>query len=158
MKKEINDFGIGSMFWEEFYGKHSKELTFYSKEFKPGEILEFDDIDDLREFDSEFLINVDSEIITNISDTLNCSPNDISNIAVINAGLTNVSFAFDVNGIKYVYRHPGGTAGNLINRQAELFCQMNAKEIGIDKSVIKMELSGWKLPYYVKDAKNCDFE
>lgn len=158
MEKEINDFGVSSMFWEEFYGKHIKELTFYNKEFKSGDILEFDDIDDLREFDSEFLLNVDSEIITNICETLNCSPNDISNIAVINAGLTNVSFAFDVNGIKYVYRHPGGTAGNLINRQAELFCQMNAKEIGIDKSVIKMELSGWKLSYYVKDAKNCDFE
>lgn len=158
MEREINDFGVGSMFWEEFYGKHSKDLTFYSKEFKSDEILEFDDIDDLREFDSEFLINVDSEIITNICDTLNCSPNDISNIAVINAGLTNVSFAFDVSGIKYVYRHPGGTAGNLINRKSELFCQMNAKEIGIDKSVIKMDLSGWKLSYYVKDAKNCNFE
>lgn len=158
MEKEINDFGIASMFWEEFYGKHIRELTFYNKEFKLGEILEFDDIDDLREFDSEFLINVDSEIITNICNTLYCNPNDINDIAVINAGLTNVSFAFNVGDIKYVYRHPGGTAGNLIDRQSELFCQMKAKEIGIDKSVINMELSGWKLSYYVNDAQNCDFE
>lgn len=158
MKKEINDFGVASMFWEEFFAKHIKELTFYKKEYAYNSILEFDSIDDLRVFDSEFLFNVDSEIITNICSVLKCSPNDIINIEIINAGLTNVSFSFDVNSIKYVYRHPGGTAGNLINRQAELFCQMAAKDIGIDKSVIKMELSGWKLSYYVKNAKNCNFE
>ena len=89
---------------------------------------------------------------------MNCNPNDIDDISVINAGLTNVSFAFNCKGIKYVYRHPGGTAGNLINRQSELYSQMMAKEIGIDKSVIAMSLSGWKISYHVKDAKNCDYE
>jgi thiamine kinase-like enzyme len=128
------------------------------EEFAPDEILEFDSIEDLRAFDSEFLINVDSEIITNICKTLRCEPNDVTNIAVINAGLTNVSFAFDCKKEKYVYRHPGGTAGNLIDRQAELYAQMIAKKIGIDKSVIRMELSGWKISYYVKEARNCDYE
>ena len=28
MEDEINDFGIASMFWEEFYQKHIKDLTF----------------------------------------------------------------------------------------------------------------------------------
>lgn len=158
MEVEINDFGVASMFWEEFYAKHSRQLTFYKQEFRADEILEFDSIEELRTFDSEFLINVDSEIISNICGTLHCEPNDITNIAVINAGLTNVSFAFDCLEIKYVYRHPGGTAGNLIDRQAELYSQMNAKKIGIDKSVIQMSLSGWKISYYVKDAKNCDYE
>lgn len=158
MEEEINDFGVASLFWEEFYAKHSKELTFYKQEFDSGDILEFDCIDDLRIFDSDFLLNVDSEIITNICNTLRCNPNDIGDILIINAGLTNVSFAFTVNGIKYVYRHPGGTAGNLIDRQAELFAQMAAKDIGIDKSVIDMDLSGWKISYHVQNAKNCDFE
>lgn len=158
MEAEINDFGVASMFWEEFYAKHSKQLTFYMWEFAANEILEFDSIEDLRAFDSEFLINVDSEIITNICETLGCEPNDITDIAVINAGLTNVSFAFDCKGTKYVYRHPGGTAGNLIDRRAELYSQMNAKKIGIDRSVIKMDLSGWKISYHVIAAKNCDYE
>ncbi|MCI9250378.1 MAG: phosphotransferase [Lachnospiraceae bacterium] len=158
MEKEMDDFGVAAMFWEEFYAKHQTRLTFYKKEFAPGEILEFENIEDLRAFDSEFLVNVDSEIIVNICNTLSCEPNDVTNIEVINAGLTNVSFAFDVNGIKYVYRHPGGTAGNLINRQAELFAQEAAHDIGIDKSFICMELEGWKISYFVKEAKNCDFE
>lgn len=158
MKDEIDDFGIASMFWEEFYAKHQKELTLYLRKFNEQDILEFDDIDDLRQFDSEFLLNVDSEIINNICSTLSCYPNQIMNIDVINAGLTNVSFSFDCSGVKYVYRHPGGTAGNLIDRKSELFAQMSAKEIGIDKSVIHMDLSGWKISYYVENAQNCNFE
>ena len=158
MEKEINDFGIASMFWEEFFSKHICQLTFFKKEYKKEDIIEFETIDDLREFDSEFLINVDSEIIDNICSSLKCLPNDITDIAIINAGLTNVSFSFQVGGMDYVYRHPGGTAGNLINRQAELFAQMSAKRIGIDKSVIHMELEGWKISYFVEDAKNCNFE
>lgn len=158
MEAEINDFGIASMFWEEFYAKHIHQLTFYKKEFSEDEILEFDSIDDLRSFDSEFLLNVDSEIITNICNTLDCHPNDIADIYVINAGLTNVSFAFKCGEGKYVYRHPGGTAGNLIDRQTELLAQRAAKKIGIDKSVIHIDLSGWKISYFVDQAKNCDFE
>lgn len=158
MEKEINDFGVAAMFWEEFYCKHIRELTFYIKKFEKGTILEFESIEDLREFDSEFLLNVDSDIITNIISVLKCNPNDIVDIKVINAGLTNVSFAFDCRGNRYVYRHPGGTAGNLIDRQTELFAQMAAKKIGIDQSVIYMELAGWKLSYYVHNAQCCDFE
>jgi CTP:phosphocholine cytidylyltransferase-like protein/thiamine kinase-like enzyme len=158
METEINDFGVASMFWEEFFKKHIRKLTFYKKEYETEAIREFENIDDLREFDSEFLVNVDSDIIKNICETLGILPNEITDIEVINAGLTNVSFSFDAEGIKYVYRHPGGTSGNLINRQAELFAQTAAKEIGIDDSFIKMSLSGWKLSYFVEDAQNCDFE
>ena len=158
MEAEIEDFGVASMFWEEFYSKHSKQLTFYKLELNAEEAAEFDSIEDLKAFDSEFLLNVDSEIITNICGVLNCQPNDITDIEIINAGLTNVSFAFECNGTKYVYRHPGGTAGNLIDRQAELFTQIAARDIGIDKSVINMDLLGWKISYFVHNAKNCDFE
>lgn len=158
LEAEINDFGVSAMFWEEFYAKHMDSLTFYKKEFPTEAILEFDSIDELRAFDSEFLLNVDSEIIANICGILKCRENSIINISIIDAGLTNVSFAFEVDGEKYVYRHPGGTAGNLIDRKTELFAQMTAKKIGIDKSVIHMDLSGWKISHYVDNASHCDFE
>lgn len=158
LEDEIDDFGVDNLFWEEYFAKHGKELTLYAKMFTADDVLEFDSIDELRSFDAEFFLNVDSEIITNICNVLKCHPNDIDDISVINAGLTNVSFAFNCKGTKYVYRHPGGTAGNLIDRQAELYSQMIAKEIGIDKSIIYMSLSGWKISYYVEEAQNCDYE
>lgn len=60
--------------------------------------------------------------------------------------------------MRYVYRHPGGTSGNLVNRQAERFAQMAARDIGIDKSVIDMTLEGWKINCFIHNGQNCDFE
>lgn len=157
MEDEINDFGISSLFWEQFYAKHIKDLTLYVKKFNENDILEFDSIESLRQFDSEFLINVDSNIITNICKIIDCEPNDIINIKIIQAGLTNVSFSFLANKIKYVYRHPGGTAGNLVNRHTEMFAQEKAKKLGIDKSYIYMDESGWKISYYVENIVPCEF-
>lgn len=157
IENEINDFGVSNMFWEEFYAKHQKDLTLYMKEFPNNEILEFESIDDLRQFDSEFLLNVDSEIINNICNTLKCDRNDIVDIKVIQAGLTNVSFKFNVKANQYVYRHPGGTAGNLINRETEIIAQNLAKQLEIDKSVIYMDQSGWKLSRYVQNITECNF-
>lgn len=158
MEQEIDTFRVADMFWEEFYAKHLKEMTLYLKKFDNQSILEFEGIEDLRQFDSEFLLNVDSDIISNICSVLKCNPNDINDIEVINAGLTNVSFGFKINGEGYVYRHPGGTAGNLIDRRTELFAQNAAYAMGIDKSVIYMDISGWKISHYVKNAVYCDFE
>ncbi len=160
MEVEIEDFGVAGMFWEEFFARHIHQLTFFRKTVANNEVWEFDSIEDLRVFDSDFLANVDSEIISNICGVLQCDPNEITDIAIISAGLTNVSFSFACGeaGVKYVYRHPGGTAGNLTDRCAELFAQKAAKEKGIDRSFIHMEPSGWKLSYYVPNARNCDFE
>lgn len=158
MQEEINNFGVSSMFWEEFYAKHIKELTLYKKDYSVEDILEFESIEDLRAFDAEFLFNVDSDIINNICNILKCNPNDITEIEIINAGLTNVSFSFKYKHSKFVYRHPGATADNLINRKSEKFAQITAKNLGIDKSVIHIDLSGWKISHFVEEVKNCDFE
>lgn len=157
LDKEINDFRVSSLFWEEFFERHISELTLFARKFDCKNVIEFNAIDDLRQFDADFIYNVDSNIIKNICDTLKCDPNRIKDIAVINAGLTNVSFKFSVDNIEYVYRHPGGTAGNLIDRTAEMFSQMTAKSLNVDKSVITMSLSGWKLSYCVQNLVDCDF-
>mgnify|MGYP001171191602 FL=1 len=158
LEREIDDFGVNNLFWEEFYAKHQKELTLYMQLYNENDIIEFEDIEDLRRFDTEFLINVDSDIIHNICNVLNCVPNEINDISVINAGLTNVSFAFDFKGTKYVYRHPGGSSNNLIDRKTEVFAQIQAKNYNIDASVIYIDEEGWKLSYYVENAKNCQLE
>lgn len=158
MENEICDFGVDVLFWEEFYAKHKDELTLFMKKYETTEILEFDDIEDLRSFDSDFLMNIDSEIIANICDTLECCPNDIDEIYIVNAGLTNMSFSFRCKKSHYIYRHPGGTAGNLVDRESEMIVQNKAKEYGLDNSFIMMHPTGWKISHFVKNAKNCDFE
>lgn len=158
LESEIKEFRVSSLFWEEFFERHIDDLTLFSKEYRESDVWEFNSIEDLRRFDSDFLMNVDSVIISNILSKIDCSPNEIKDIAVINAGLTNVSFAFSVRGVKYVYRHPGGNADNLINRTTEIFSQKTAVELGIDPSVIYIDPSGWKLSYLVENLAPVDFE
>ena len=69
-------------------------------------IWEFDSLEDLRAFDPDFMDNVDSRIMDNICATLGCARRDISGIVPIKAGLTNLSFRFEVGGNRYVYRTP----------------------------------------------------
>lgn len=157
METEINGFGVAKMFWEEFYARHQKELTLFVREFAAQDILEFETIDDLRQFDMEFLANIDSGIIKNICGVLKCDPNSIKDIEVIQAGLTNVSFSFRIADRKYVYRHPGGTAGTLVDRYTETYAQKKAFELGLDRSLIYIDQAGWKISYFVENAVPCDF-
>ena len=156
MENEINDFGVANLFWEEFFAIHIKDLTLFKKEADIEKMLEFETIDDLRHFDTDFLLNVDSEIIENICNTLERNPNDIKNIEIIKAGLTNASFKFTLHDVEYVYRHPGGTADNLIDRRTEVYTQNMAKKYGLDKSLIYIDPSGWKLSYFIQDIIPCD--
>ena len=156
LEEEINNFGVANMYWEEYYATHIKDLTLFMKNFNVNELIEFDDIDDLREFDSDFLLNVDSEIVGNICKTLDCNPNKIKDIEVIQAGLTNVSFKFSIDNHEYVYRHPGGTADSLIDRTTELYVQYKAKEFGLDNSFIYMDKTGWKISHFIQNIVPCD--
>lgn len=156
MKQEIDNFGVPNLFWEEFYQRHITELTLYAKVFKSGGIFEFDDVESLIQYDQEFLANIDSSIISNICSVLKCKPDKIKKIQVIQKGLTNVSFKFEVQEIKYIYRHPGGNASNLVNRRAEIHAQNRARDLGIDKSVIYISTKGWKLSYYIQDLVECN--
>ena len=149
LESEIDNFGIANLFWENFYAMHINELTLKMKRVNESEVLEFDNLDDLVQFDSDFLINVDSEIIENICSILKCKPNDIVDIDIINAGFTNVSFKFTVNNVDYVYRHPGGADKYYSDRRNEVYSQNQAKKTGIDDSLIYIDESGWKIAYYL---------
>ena len=126
------------------------------KKFENGEILEFDSVDDLRDFDSDFLLNVDSAIVDNICNVFNCSPNDIKDIEIIKAGFTNVSFKFTFDGTDYVYRHPGGSDKYYSKRSNEYYAQNQAKKYGIDKSLVHMDPSGWKISYFIHNIVPID--
>ena len=156
LEEEIDDFGVPNMFWESFYNKHRKELTLFVKYYKENEIQEFESIDDLRQFDEGFFDNIDSAIVKNICSVLKCEANDIEDIQIIQKGLTNVSFKFSVKGIDYVYRHPGINAPNVVDRKSEVFAQYKAKELGLDPTVIYIDIAGWKLSYYVHDLVETD--
>lgn len=149
--------------WEDFYMKHLDELKLKIKRYEKGIVLEFDSLDELREFDSHYISNTNSRILQNICGILGCEEKDISDIKAIKQGLTNTSFYFTaannkVGGKKFVYRHPGVGTSDYINRESECFSMDVAKRLGLDDTFIYMDKKeGWKLSRYIENARTLNY-
>ena len=144
--------------WEDIYRAHLDELRMVMRPYKPGVIFEFDSISDLKEFDHDFIENVDSAILDNICRVLDCSRGDVEGIVPIKEGLTNLSFRFVVRGESYVYRHPGVGTDEIINRASEAFSQAIAKKLGIDDTFIHEDpAEGWKISRFIDGCVPFDY-
>ncbi len=143
--------------WENLYMRHLDELALYIERYPDGVIYEFDSLDELRAFDTDYVRNAGSAIFQHIEQILHCSDADIQQIQPIKAGLTNVSFRFACRGSLYVYRHPGPGTHAIISRQSEAASMAIAHKLGIDKTFIYMDAeAGWKLSHFIVDARPLD--
>lgn len=144
--------------WEDIYRDHLGELRMVMRAYEPGVIFEFDSLNDLNQFDSDFVNNVDCSILDNICDRLDCSRSDVRSIEPIKEGLTNLSFKFEVDGQEYVYRHPGPKTEEIINRRSEAFSQSVAKDLGIDDTFLCQDLDeGWKISRFIPGCISFDY-
>ena len=144
--------------WDQIFAEHTKDLYMVMKPFKPGSILEFDSLDDLRAFDPDFIVNVDSAILDNICKTLGCARTDIVNVKPIKEGFTNLSFRFSACGNEYVYRHPGNGSENLVDRPSETEAEKIAAELGLDRTFIYEDPEqGWKISRFVEITETFDY-
>lgn len=150
LERQIALFGTDKLFWEEFLGRNLDALSINAREVPAETVSEFDTLSELKDFSTDLVEAVDSKILGNISGVLRCRKDEISNVELIDKGLTNVSFKFTVKGEDYIYRHPGNTSSKFSNREAEYFAQSLAKELGVDDSFIAMNVNqGWKLARFM---------
>lgn len=158
LKKEYDQPLTKSQLWEDLYMRHIHELDLYIRQYPNKVIKEFDSLDELRDFDRDYITNVDSKIFKNIESVLHCKDEDIKHIVPIKAGMTNTSFHFDCNGQSYVYRQPGLGTSKYINRASEAATMRIAKEQHLDDTFIYMDpKEGWKISYYIKNAAELDY-
>lgn len=157
LKSEYNKQVVKEGLWEDLYIKFIKELDLSIRKYDKEIIREFDSLEELREFDKDYIKNTNSKILSNIANVLKCREDDIEQISPIKAGLTNTSFKFSVAGDQYVYRHPGKGTEDYINRNSEASSMEIAKKLGIDNTYIYMDEKGWKISYYIDGARNLDY-
>lgn len=158
LKAEYDRPETAPKLWEDIYRDHVKELRMVLRPYGAGIIYEFDSLSDLKQFDQDFLTNVDSEILDNICGVLECDRNRVEGIVPIKEGLTNLSFRFSIGDQEYVYRHPGPGTDEIINRQSEAYSQSVAKKLGIDDTFIYEDTEkGWKISSYVRDCEPFDY-
>ena len=92
-----------------------------------------------------------NQIIQTISSVFYCTPDDISELKPVQAGMTNIVLSFKVNGGKYIYRHPGLGSEILVDRGRETIMQKVVEEAGIDTTLVAMDVeSGWKIARYIE--------
>lgn len=104
----------------------------------------------------ESKVLLDKEIINNIVNTLKCDRNDVKNIVFMKIGLTNISFKFSVKNKDYVYRHPGNNTKIFINRKSEVYSETKARELGLDKTIVHIDESGWKISKFINNSTTID--
>ena len=144
--------------WESLLERHLDKLPIYIRRYGGDKVLEFDSLSDLQRFDDRYLDNTDSRIFKNICRVLHCHERDITDIAVIKQGLTNLSFKFSVHGEDYIYRHPGIGTEEYISRDSEAFSMKLAKELGLDRTILEMDGDeGWKISRFIKNARCLDY-
>lgn len=98
-----------------------------------------------------FTNEIRCDIIRNICMVFNCEEKDIFELQPVQEGMTNIVLSFRLNGGKYIYRHPGVGSEALVDRGRETIMQKVVEDIGIDKTLVAMDVdSGWKIGRYIE--------
>lgn len=147
-------------FWE-WLVKDNLDLMppMYFKEYAASNIFEFDYFEDLRKFDTQYLGHTHSEIIRNIKLVFRCDEEDIVDFRNVSKGMTNTSFIFKIDGVDYIYRHPGDGTESIISRRNEKTSLVKAKQIGVDPTYIYADVNeGWKISVFIPEFREPDYE
>lgn len=91
-------------YWENILIDNLDILKMKLKKYNDGFIYEFDSLDELREFDNEYIIDSHSKILKSIAETLNCKQCDIKNLVPLKTDSTAADgFTFDLKDSSYKY-------------------------------------------------------
>ena len=146
--------------WEQILLENVRELPpMEIKVYPEDTIFEFDSLEDLRKFDTNYVDHTHTKIMRNIARVLECRESDILHFRAIKEGLTNTSFVFEVKGKKYVYRHPGDGTEAIISRAHEKKALELAKSINVDPTFIFMDAEqGWKISSFVDGIRTPSYD
>lgn len=153
LEAEIEDFRVTSLFWEEFVSRHAENLDMYVREYSADFVYEFDSIQEIQNIDSLFLESVSGKINEKICQVLHCRESDITNVEILQKGLTNVLFTFVVGGVKYIFRYPGESSSFFIYRKNEVRAQKLAARAGVDNTYVYIDETGIKISKFVENCK-----
>ena len=122
LKAEYQKEETKQLLWEDVYIKHIDKLSMVMKPYDSHKILEFDSLDELREFDFSYVDNVDSSIMTNICHALSCKARDITQIRILKKLPVIWHFALYANRKDmYMYYPIGAKKDNPYGRRKQNF-------------------------------------
>lgn len=155
---EIYDNKISSQwYWEDIYIRNMQNLKMYGRKYTEGSILEFESLEELRQYDPSYLIYARSEILEVIEAAFNVELDEIVGIKTLKEGMTNDSFLFDVRGNRYVFRNPGIGTEKLINRTQEAQVYEVIKSLNLSDEIMYLDpIKGYKITKYLPNSRTID--
>jgi thiamine kinase-like enzyme len=98
------------------------------------------------------------EITEVICDAFQCQKNQVKDFAILQEGLTNIALSFRYNGGRYVYRHPGRGADELVDRGRESIIQKTVEDASVDTTLVAMSVKhGWRISKFIEN-RGFDYE
>ncbi len=151
--------GTENFYWEQPVKDHIKELNMYCSCQPADTVYEFENLEELRLFDTKYQTSSNNKVMECIAEIFNVPENEITNLKCLKAGMTNKSFLFNVKGTDYIFRIPGPGTDILINRAQEKACYDVVSPLGIADQVLYFDgESGCKISLYYPGSHNCDPE
>lgn len=137
--------------------KNYPQPEMYVNQQPENQVYEFENLEELRLFDSRYRNNSDNVAMQLVSDVLHVPESEITNIRNLKAGMTNQSFLFETKNRSYICRIPGPGTDHLINRSQEKAAYDAVKPLGITEHVIYLSAdTGYKISEYYEGSRNGD--
>jgi len=102
LTKEYNKQETVSKFWADIQDEYIEQLYMYAKRCDNNIIYEFDSLDELREFDEQYLINSNCTLIAQIADKLNTKERNLHKFTPITKEDLKKGFTFTFEQKKYI--------------------------------------------------------
>ena len=137
----------------------AKEADLYINRQPPTQVYEFENLEELRNFDEKYQNHSNNQAMELVSSVLHVPESEIRNIRCLKSGMTNKSFLFQVAAKPYICRIPGPGTGLLINRRQEGDVFEAVKPLDITEHIIYFNReTGYKIAEYYEGARNADPE
>lgn len=152
--EQLGRFRTDSLFWEEFVSRNVDDLDMFARRYSPEFLLEFDSVAEIQNVDGLFMDNVSEKVNQRICSILDCAPDEVVDIEILQKGLTNILFTFVVRGKKYIFRYPGDFSQAFIYRDREVRAQRLAAKAGVDTTYVYIDETGCKMSEFREDCKD----
>jgi thiamine kinase-like enzyme len=136
-----------------------QEIDLYINRRQADEVYEFENLEELRQFDVKYQRHSDNEAMELVSKVFEVPESEITEIRCLKAGMTNKSFLFKIKDRHYICRIPGPGTELLINRQQEKDVYDATHDLGITEKIVYFSgETGYKIAEFYEGAQNANPE
>ena len=157
LEEYYNRPGTENFYWEQILQDHVDTLCFYLNKQPDNQVYEFENLEELRRFDSRYQNHSDNAAMECVAKVFQVKESEITHIRCLKAGMTNKSFLFEVHGRHYICRIPGPGTELLINRRQEKAVYDAVTPLDITERILYFDgETGYKVSEYYEDSRNPD--